>query len=105
VLLTLRPGTNCSRTTSDTRDIIFPPRIEAEDTMRIAVGAGGLVSARQCAETFVATLEDLTARWSCWRERSRQRRALASFDARALADIGLTRLDAMLECEKPFWRP
>jgi uncharacterized protein YjiS (DUF1127 family) len=46
----------------------------------------------------------IAARLSCWRDRIRGRRQLAGLDARALADIGITRLDAARECAKPFWR-
>lgn len=33
----------------------------------------------------------------------RQRRALLRLDATALADIGLTRRDALREATRPFW--
>lgn len=39
-----------------------------------------------------------------WRERARQRRALANLDWRLLRDIGLTAEQALLEANKPFWR-
>jgi uncharacterized protein YjiS (DUF1127 family) len=39
-----------------------------------------------------------------WRERARTRRQLAMLDDRLLHDIGLTRVDAWSEAEKPFWR-
>ena len=39
-----------------------------------------------------------------WRERARQRRALATLDERTLRDIGITRYDAIRESGKPFWR-
>jgi len=41
---------------------------------------------------------------ACWRARAQERRLLAAFDERRLADIGITRLDASRECAKPFWR-
>ena len=37
-------------------------------------------------------------------ERNRQRRVLAGLDARLLADVGLSREQAVQECAKPFWR-
>ena len=43
-----------------------------------------------------------------WIERSRSRRALrelAELDACRLADIGLSRQEALREASKPFWRP
>ncbi len=39
-----------------------------------------------------------------WRGRMQERRALAGLCDRALRDIGVTRIDAMREAEKPFWR-
>ena len=39
-----------------------------------------------------------------WRERMRQRRALAAVDDWVLKDMGVSRADAMSECEKAFWR-
>ena len=42
--------------------------------------------------------------FATWIERARQRNALAKLDDRQLRDIGITRIDAARECEKPFWR-
>lgn len=39
-----------------------------------------------------------------WIERARQRHALATLDERDLRDIGITRIDAKREADKPFWR-
>jgi uncharacterized protein YjiS (DUF1127 family) len=43
---------------------------------------------------------------SCWLTRRRQRNALANLaeDKHLLADIGLTREQALREAGKPFWR-
>ena len=41
---------------------------------------------------------------SSWIERARQRRALAGLDDQELRDIGITRVEAARESEKPFWR-
>src|SRR5262245_58056641 len=49
----------------------------------------------------VAAAVALIARWL---ETARQRRVLAALDDRLLRDIGITRVDAMREAEKPFWR-
>ena len=49
----------------------------------------------------VAAAWRLLARWI---ERTRQRNALAGLDDHQLRDIGITRLDAMRECAKPFWK-
>jgi uncharacterized protein YjiS (DUF1127 family) len=35
----------------------------------------------------------------------RQRRALLSLDAAMLKDLGISRVDALQEGRKPFWRP
>ena len=39
-----------------------------------------------------------------WRERDRQRRALAQLDARMLTDVGLSRAEVAIELRKPFWQ-
>lgn len=41
----------------------------------------------------------------CWYNVYRQRRALLALNDAMLKDIGLNRLDALLEGNKPFWRP
>lgn len=44
------------------------------------------------------------ARLRDWYEIYRQRRALLALDAAMLKDIGISRADAVLEGNKPFWR-
>jgi uncharacterized protein YjiS (DUF1127 family) len=39
-----------------------------------------------------------------WHERARQRRTLLTLDDCMLKDIGVSRTDAELEANKPFWR-
>ncbi len=39
-----------------------------------------------------------------WHERARQRRTLLTLDDCMLKDIGISRTDAELEANKPFWR-
>lgn len=39
-----------------------------------------------------------------WNERRRQRRALMRLPDHLLSDIGVNRLEAGQEAEKPFWR-
>jgi uncharacterized protein YjiS (DUF1127 family) len=39
-----------------------------------------------------------------WVARMKQRRALMRLDDRLLADVGLSRGDAVVEYNKPFWR-
>jgi uncharacterized protein YjiS (DUF1127 family) len=43
-------------------------------------------------------------RLKCWHERARQRRQLAGLSDRALRDMAVSRVDALREAEKPFWR-
>lgn len=50
-----------------------------------------------------ALLRAAAAIWT-WHERARMRRQLAMLDDRLLRDIGITRLEARSEAEKPFWR-
>ncbi|MGE4527132.1 MAG: DUF1127 domain-containing protein [Rhodospirillaceae bacterium] len=40
-----------------------------------------------------------------WESRIAERRALARLDDRLLCDIGRSRLEALEECAKPFWKP
>lgn len=40
-----------------------------------------------------------------WERRARERRQLASLDARMRRDLGLSNLDLWCEVNKPFWRP
>jgi uncharacterized protein YjiS (DUF1127 family) len=39
-----------------------------------------------------------------WLKRVRQRRSLAALDDWLLKDIGVSRADAMRECDKAFWQ-
>jgi uncharacterized protein YjiS (DUF1127 family) len=51
-------------------------------------------------------IHPVAAAWvllTTWIERARQRNALAGLDDHQLRDIGVTRLDAVREAEKPFW--
>jgi uncharacterized protein YjiS (DUF1127 family) len=44
-------------------------------------------------------------RWQRWNERSRQRAALRNLadDKHLLDDLGLTRLEALDQADRPFW--
>ena len=61
------------------------------------VGSRALRHARNALNRAFAALRK-------WRRRSRDRAALASFDDRMLRDIGVSRVDALFEINKPFWR-
>ena len=52
----------------------------------------------QCRQAAPARFPLLT-----WMRIARQRRRLARLDDRALADIGLTRHEALTEAHRPFW--
>jgi uncharacterized protein YjiS (DUF1127 family) len=47
----------------------------------------------------------LLATLALWHHRARSRRHLAALDDRELADIGLSRGERWIECEKRFWQP
>ena len=47
---------------------------------------------------------DLRSLISEWLRRVESRRELAGLCDRALRDIGITRVDALREADKPFWR-
>lgn len=39
-----------------------------------------------------------------WERRARERRTLAEMSNHMLKDLGISRVDARLEADKPFWR-
>jgi uncharacterized protein YjiS (DUF1127 family) len=47
----------------------------------------------------------IAATLALWRHRCRSRRQLATLGDRELADIGLSRADRWIECQKRFWEP
>jgi uncharacterized protein YjiS (DUF1127 family) len=49
----------------------------------------------------LARLVDLLATWE---RRARERRTLAEMSNHMLKDLGISRVDAQLEADKPFWR-
>ena len=46
----------------------------------------------------------LLARWRAWYAVYRQRRVLLRLDEAMLKDLGISRVDALQEGYKPFWR-
>ena len=42
--------------------------------------------------------------FATWRQRARERKELATLDARTLRDLGLSASDVNVEVNKPFWR-
>jgi len=51
------------------------------------------------------TLGQLLRTLKVWNERAASRRALRALEDRELKDIGLSRIEALQEAAKPFWRP
>ena len=51
-----------------------------------------------------ALLARLWQRLVLWRRRAVERKELATLTPRELRDIGLSRVDAIGEIDKPFWR-
>ncbi|MFZ0205953.1 MAG: DUF1127 domain-containing protein [Roseiarcus sp.] len=50
-------------------------------------------------------LESLREVLATWASRSRERNLLAQMSEADLKDIGVSRYDAMMEIQKPLWRP
>jgi uncharacterized protein YjiS (DUF1127 family) len=63
-------------------------------------GVAGLGHAEQSESLF----ERLGAIFRTWQKRGHERAELARMSERDLHDIGLSRLDAINEIDKPFWR-
>jgi uncharacterized protein YjiS (DUF1127 family) len=62
------------------------------------VRAGPVTSAGQ------AMLSSLAGMIAIWLNRAQGRRDLSELDDRLLADVGISREDAVWEAGKPFWR-
>ena len=73
---------------------------------------GGGLTSRSLREPWLArairgvnaALEHTVDALLTWHERGKMRRQLLTLDDRLLRDIGITRLDAQNEADKPFWR-
>jgi len=50
------------------------------------------------------SFETVLQRLKFWRQRSKQRKHLASLDDHLLDDIGYTRKQVKIELAKPFWK-
>jgi len=59
---------------------------------------------RASASSFESLAAFLLRHILTWRERIRQRRALAMADDWLLKDMGVSRADVMRECDKAFWQ-
>ncbi len=65
-----------------------------------ATAAHGATIGRQAAEILLA----LGGLFELWSGRMEGRHELNHLGTRDLRDIGLTRLDALCEADKPFWQ-
>jgi uncharacterized protein YjiS (DUF1127 family) len=54
---------------------------------------------------LISRLQNLNALILLWINRYRQRKLLSSLEDHVLKDIGVTRIDALKESNKPFWKP
>jgi uncharacterized protein YjiS (DUF1127 family) len=59
---------------------------------------------RSAPERAFALLRNAIGNVRLWQERAQQRRALAQLSPYLLRDLGITRYDAEMESNKPFWR-
>ena len=51
-----------------------------------------------------AYLQSLATSLRVWRHRSQTRRSLKTLSDQHLSDIGVSRAEAVVEADKPFWR-
>jgi len=49
-------------------------------------------------------LQSLAKAYRVWRRRSQTRRSLKTLSEHQLRDIGVSRAEAVVEADKPFWR-
>jgi len=62
------------------------------------------LAARQWGDGRQSLLARIGSTLRQWRQRSRERRALASLTERELADFGASTADVYRELSAPFWR-
>ena len=67
-------------------------------SIKAPVRAGSIVAAGQTA------LSSLAGMTTIWLNRRQGRQDLRELDDRLLADVGISREDALREAGKPFWR-
>lgn len=69
-------------------------------------GAHGSIPGRGAglAAKLAGRAQAMAARLRLYRRRHRERAQLLALTERERRDIGITRLDAVREAEKPFWR-
>ncbi len=65
------------------------------------------ISSNRCWQAVGKFLRPWTRLWQrleLWAERRRQRRALLRLPERTLKDLGINRVEALKEADKPFWK-
>ena len=62
-------------------------------------------NSNRAGTAFIALMRHILDILPRWQERALERRHLMALDDRLLKDIGVNRLDAWQEFNKPFWRP
>jgi uncharacterized protein YjiS (DUF1127 family) len=75
------------------------------DPTTVAGNRGAAASRHSWTTHWRSWLSEAAATAWLWLDRGRSRRDLADLNDYELRDIGLTRVDARHESEKPFWRP
>lgn len=66
------------------------------------IGAGGVMPETKPETSWPSRIGGMVR---AWLDRQSQRHALSQLDERLLKDIGTTRIEAVLEIDKPFWQP
>jgi uncharacterized protein YjiS (DUF1127 family) len=82
-------------------EAIMRNRIDTIDTIPAAAPGASARFGGAVVRAAKATVGLLVA----WQQRARERHALTGLDEHGLRDLGLTRVDVMVEMDKPFWRP
>jgi len=70
----------------------------------IASSGAGARSTKRAGASLAALLMTVVDGLVAWQDRANGRRELAALDDRLLKDIGVSRVDALREADKPFWR-
>lgn len=76
--------------------------IQIHDTLTHSARGDGM--GRRLSHRWGSALVAAVDTFGTWNERRRQRRALESLPDHLLRDIGVSRLDAEQEADKPFWK-
>ena len=87
-----------------TRPLYRPIRFGRPRRLRTKAGIPRETQRQASPRRLSDYLCEVSATLREWRRRRSGRLELARFDERMLRDIGLTRIDADYEINKPFWR-